>query len=290
MMRADATSALGENMARLRRHGLLVLGLLALLLPGYWHLATTVWSDDSQAHGAIVLLITIWLFWREQDRYIAVAAHCATVPALASALLGGLLFFVGRSQDIPLLEIPGQIALVLALILYYRGWAGARVYWFALLFWLVVIPLPAVVVDPLTRSLKQDVSILAEWLLYSANYPIARSGVILNIGPYQLLVADACSGLNSILALMAMGALYLYLAGHKGLKRNVPLLLAVVPIAVLANVVRVVTLILVTFYFGDAAGQGFVHEFAGLLLFSMAMVLFFLLDLLLGRIFERRQG
>jgi exosortase B len=288
-MTAPADAAPAAFLQQLRQQWPVMLGLLALLLPGYLQLAATVWTDDSQAHGAIVLVLTLWLFWRERERYAAVPAQCARGPALLAAVAGGLLFFVGRSQDIPLLEIPGQIALVLALILYYKGWAGARVYWFALLFWLVVIPLPAVVVDPLTRSLKQDVSALAEWLLYSANYPIARSGVILNIGPYQLLVADACSGLNSILALMAMGALYLYLAGHPGLKRNLPLLLAVVPIAVLANVVRVVTLILVTYYFGDAAGQGFVHEFAGLLLFSIAMALFFLLDSLLGRLFERRR-
>lgn len=288
-MTAPADAAPAAFLQQLRQQWPVMLGLLALLLPGYLQLAATVWTDDSQAHGAIVLVLTLWLFWRERERYAAVPAQCVRGPALLAAVAGGLLFFVGRSQDIPLLEIPGQIALVLALILYYKGWAGARVYWFALLFWLVVIPLPAVVVDPLTRSLKQDVSALAEWLLYSANYPIARSGVILNIGPYQLLVADACSGLNSILALMAMGALYLYLAGHPGLKRNLPLLLAVVPIAVLANVVRVVTLILVTYYFGDAAGQGFVHEFAGLLLFSIAMALFFLLDSLLGRLFERRR-
>ena len=288
-MTAPADAAPAAFLQQLRQQWPVMLGLLALLLPGYLQLAATVWTDDSQAHGAIVLVLTLWLFWRERERYAAVPAQCARGPALLAAVAGGLLFFVGRSQDIPLLEIPGQIALVLALILYYKGWAGARVYWFALLFWLVVIPLPAVVVDPLTRSLKQDVSALAEWLLYSANYPIARSGVILNIGPYQLLVADACSGLNSSLALIAMGALYLYLAGHPGLKRNLPLLLAVVPIAVLANVVRVVTLILVTYYFGDAAGQGFVHEFAGLLLFSIAMALFFLLDSLLGRLFERRR-
>jgi exosortase len=129
--------------------------------------------------------------------------------------------------------------------------------------------------------LKQLVSVIAESLLYAVGYPIARSGVILSVGPYELLVADACSGLNSIFTLVALTALYLYLMRYRSMSYNLMLLACAVPIAIAANVVRVIVLVLVTYHFGDEAGQGFVHSFAGLLLFAVALTLVMALDGLL---------
>jgi exosortase len=133
-----------------------------------------------------------------------------------------------------------------------------------------------------TQPLKSAVSAVASSLLYQLGYPVGRSGVILTVGPYQLLVADACAGLNSLFTLEALGLLYMNLMQYTSAARNVALALLIVPISFAANVVRVIILVLVTYHFGDAAGQGFVHGFAGMVLFIVALTFILFTDRILG--------
>ena len=107
------------------------------------------------------------------------------------------------------------------------------------------------------------------------------------IGPYQLLVADACSGLNSIFTLEALGLFYMKLMSYQSKARNILLAVAIIPISFVSNVVRVICLILITYYYGDQVGQGFMHGFAGMLLFGVALILIFFFDLLLTKYFDQ---
>jgi exosortase/archaeosortase family protein len=103
---------------------------------------------------------------------------------------------------------------------------------------------------------------------------------VLNIGPYQLLVADACAGMRTLFMLEAMGIFYLNVVRHSSWLRNVGLAMLVVPISFTANTIRVIVLTLITYHFGDEAGQGFLHGFAGIVLFASAMLLMMGLDTL----------
>ena len=120
--------------------------------------------------------------------------------------------------------------------------------------------------------LKIAVSVVAEAALHLADYPIGRSGVTLTVGQYQLLVADACSGLNSLFTLESLGLFYMKLMNYQSRTRNALLALAIVPISFASNVIRVLVLVLVTYHLGDEAGQGFLHGFAGMLLFAVALI------------------
>ena len=117
---------------------------------------------------------------------------------------------------------------------------------------------------------------------------IRGSGVVLTIGHYQLLVADACSGLNSMVSLTALGLFYLYLGARRRVLHTVTLLVSILPVAFGANIVRVLLLALVTYHFGDEAGQGFLHGFAGVVLFLAALLGLVLLDGLLTLAWGRR--
>jgi exosortase len=130
--------------------------------------------------------------------------------------------------------------------------------------------------------------VAASWL-HSAGYPIGRAGVILTIGPYQLLVADACAGLNSMFTLEALGLLYMNLMGYTSVVRNILLAILVLPISFFANIIRVIILILVTYYFGDEAGQGFVHGFAGMVLFTVGLTLILAVDVIIGRVISWKE-
>jgi exosortase B len=257
-------------------------GLLVLYAPTYFDLSRTLWTREEHIHGPMVLLAVSWLFWRQRSVLLLTARETRTLPGSVLLGLGLFLYAIGRSQEILLFEVGSQIPVLMGALLIAQGIPSIRVLWFPLFFFLFMIPLPGVLVDAMTGPLKQQVSVLAESILYAAGYPIARSGVVLTIGPYQLLVADACSGLNSMLSLSALGLLYLYLLHDRNWLRNGLLIASILPIAFAANVVRVIVLVLVTYHFGDAAGQGFLHGFAGIVLFVVAISGLFTLDAVLG--------
>jgi len=129
--------------------------------------------------------------------------------------------------------------------------------------------------------MKMAVSYVAENVLYFVGYPIGRNGVVLQIGQYMLLVADACAGLHARLTLEALGLLYLNLVRRDSLFRNITLAVLIVPISFTANVIRVMALSLITYHFGNEAGQGFLHGFAGMVLFLSALLLIISTDTLL---------
>ncbi len=251
-----------------------VLGLLALYVPTIWGLAFNIWSSEEQSQGPIVLLICIWLIWRAWDR-IDDTSSSSPQPLIGWLLvaIALLLYVFGRSQRILSAQTLSVIFLLPGLVLLLRGPRQLRAAAFALFFMIFVIPLPATVVDAITQPLKLAVSSVATSVLYSAGYPIARTGVILQIGQYQLLVADACSGLHTLFSLEAMGLLYLNVVRHTSLMRNIVLAILIVPISFAANVIRVMVLALITYHFGDEAGQGFLqHQGAGMVLFMTALI------------------
>ena len=199
-----------------------------------------------------------------------------------------LLYIIGRSQQVLILEVGSFIWMLTAILLIKRGSSALKILWFPLFFMLFMIPLPEALVIMLTMPMKMAVSYVTEHILYWANYPIARNGVILQIGQYQLLVADACAGLQTLLTLESLGLFYLNVVRHTSVFRNVTLAILIIPISFAANVIRVITLTLITYYFGDAAGQGFMHGFAGMVLFLSALILIISIDTLLHYIVKMR--
>ena len=259
-----------------------VVGFAVLYVPSFYTLFTGIWMTEEQAHGPIILLLAFWLIWRQRERILAVAQfNRAPLFGWLLFIAGLLIYIVGRSQQILAFEIGSFVMLTAAILVLKLGMEALRVAWFPFFFMLFMIPLPSSVVSALTLPMKMAVSYVCEHILFWFGYPIARTGVILQIGQYQLLVADACAGLQTLLTLEALGLFYLNLVRHTSAIRNIGLAILIIPISFTANVMRVVTLTLVTYYFGDAAGQGFLHGFAGMVLFISALVLILSLDSLL---------
>lgn len=268
----------------------IIIGMAAIYAPSLFGLFNGVWSEEGQMHGPIVLGIAIWLMVRNRGRMEAASRAKPANPFGWFFMVAGLLLYIlGRSQGILVLEVGSVIWLLVGLILVQRGTAALKVQWFALFFMFFMVPLPSQIVDLVTMPMKMAVSYVAEQVLFWAGYPISRSGVILQIGQYMLLVADACAGLHTLLTLEALGLLYLNLVQRDSLVRNVALAVLIVPISFTANVIRVMTLTLITYHFGDAAGQGFLHGFAGMVLFLTALGLIIGMDSLLHMV-ERLRG
>ena len=262
-------------------------GLLAMFGPAFYEAASGFWQQEEYAHGPIILTVIVWLIWNKRDVLSGEPSQPAPVAGIVLLVFGLLLYVVGRAFDVAMFEI-GALAPVLGgTLLAMRGWRTLRALWFPLVFVIFLVPLPGTITDAMTGSLKQYVSVLAEQILYAAGYPIARNGVTLTVGQYQLLVADACSGLNTMFSLSALGVLFMYLTARASALHNTIMLASILPIAFVANVIRVLVLILITYHFGDEAGQGYLHGAAGIVLLIAALTALLALDGLLARIFKR---
>jgi exosortase B len=259
------------------------LGLAVMYVPTYVDLAHGLWQQE--AHGPIILVVVAWLVWRQRAALASEGAG-RRAPLAGGVLLGSglLLYAVGRSQGITLFEVGSHIPVLAGAILLLRGWHALRKLWFPLFFLVFLVPLPGLVVEYITGPLKSLVAQVVDSLLYGLGYPIARSGVVLSVGQYQTMIADACSGLNSMFSLAALGSLYVYLTASRNLGRSALLLASIMPIAIATNLIRVLVLVLVTFHFGEEAGQSFFHGSAGMALFAVALLLLLGFDTLLRRL------
>ncbi len=262
----------------------IVFSLVAMYLPTFYNLSGRLWQSDDHAHGPFVLLITLFLFWQKRAVLLTNQEE-KNQPVLGGLFFtfGLLLYLLGRSQDILIFDVGSLVPVVMGLILMTRGFKTLMAVWFPVFFLLFLLPIPGFIIDAVTLPMKIAVSYVAESILYWFDYPVARNGVVLFVGQYQLLVADACAGLQTLISLEAMGLLYLHLVKHDSFLRNCLLAIAIIPISFTANVTRVLALILVTYYFGDDVGQSYLHDFAGLFLFMVALVLIISVDTVLSK-------
>lgn len=275
------------------RHAVTRAGLVLSVLVGLFALPTMVfvarssWSTEQGAHGPIVLLTGLWLLGRQLPAELRRALPPPTwrVMALAAFILP--LYLVVRIGSIVELEGYLMYAGLIALLYSMIGAAGLQRMWFPLLYLAFVFPPPDTIVAMVTQPMKIMVSEAAVWLLDHLGYPVGGEGVHIYIGQYQLLVAAACSGLNSLISLTALSLLYIYIRHQAEASYALALTALTVPVALLANLVRVLMLILLTYHFGEAAGQGFLHDFAGLTMFVAALAAIMAADMLLMPLFRR---
>ena len=265
-------------------------GFAVMYVPLYWWAAEGIWQTDDHGHGPIILAVLVWLFWGLRKEIIAAPVRPSPALGWPIFVLGLFVYFVGRVFGIAILEFGSQPLVVAGTLLLMKGTPALRLAWFPVIYFIFMVPLPSILVDAITGSLKGWIANIVESLLYLVGYPIARSGVILSIGPYQLQVADACSGLHSMFSLSALGTLFMYMMGRKTKLHTAIMLAAILPIAFVANIIRVITLVLVTYYLGDEAGQGFLHGAAGMVLMLVALLFFFLLDTILDKVLKRTKA
>lgn len=256
-------------------------GFAAMYLPVYWWAANGIWQTDDHGHGPIILAVLVWLFYTLRKDILAAPTRPSPLLGWPVFAFGLLVYVAGRAFGISILEIGSQIPVAAGLLLLMKGVPALRLAWFPVIYFVFMIPLPGMLVDAITGPLKMRISDIVETLLYAVGYPISRTGVILQIGQYQLQVADACSGLHSMFSLSALGTLFMYIMDRKSKLHNGIMLLAILPIAFVANIIRVIVLVLVTYHLGDEAGQGFLHGTAGMVLMIAALLFFFALDKLL---------
>lgn len=266
-----------------------VLGVLALAIPTLIFVAQSSWTGEQGSHGPIILATGVWLVWHNwhEVRGLMERAPAWKVGALFVALTPVYLF----TRVTQIVELEGYAMYMLLLVALYGviGFKAMKALAFPLIYLFFAFPPPETVIYTLTLPIKVAISDAAIAVLQMFGLPIGGTGVTIQIGQYQLLVAAACSGLNSIVSLSAITLFYIYLM-HRGEQRiQAILLLFVLPVAIAANFLRVLILILLTYYGGEAVAQGFLHDLAGVTIFLLALMLIFLIDKIIEKMGVRRE-
>ena len=256
----------------------LILAFAILAIPTMVTLGDQTWSTETGAQGPLVLCTGAWLLWRLTPEFRKTAAPGNPWITAALLMLGLASYVFGRAYDFITLETAGAYGAGLAILHARLGASVMLKNWFPFLYLAFIIPPPEYVLVHLTAPLKQFVSHVSTDWLAAFGIPVAREGVTIFVAQYQLLVEDACSGMNSIIGIVAVSLLYIYLSRGSSWRYSILLTSFAIPIAIVANIMRIMTLVLLTYFYGDQVAQGFLHYTAGFFLFALSLVLVFSLD------------
>jgi len=245
------------------------------------------WTDADYGHGFFVPLFSGYILWHTRERWTKVEVKPSNfgfvviVGAIALLLLGslGAELFTSRFS---------LLVLLAGMILFLAGWKMLRAVSFPLGYLIWMIPMPVIIYNQITFPLQLIASRLATAWLELAQVPVLRDGNILIMSNYSLEVVEACSGIRSLMTLMALAVAYGYLVSPRRWVRYV-LAAFMVPIAIITNAIRIMGAGLMAHRFGPAAAEGFLHQFSGWAIFLVALLLMFGSYWILQHISERRR-
>ena len=257
---------------------LLIGSFLIAYLPTIRGLIDGPWQTEQEGHGPLIIAASLFLVWQSRERLKTAALSPAPIAGWSLLSFGLLLMFLARTQGVLAVETLSVIPVIAGCILIAAGWQVFRILAFPVGFLIFAVPAPDWMIDAATVPLKVFISDVVTRVLYAAGYPVAQNGVMIMIGSYQLLVKDACSGMNSIFALSAIGVFYAYAFRWDEKIRSLILLAAIIPITIAANFIRVIALVLIAYYGGVDQLEGVLHDLTGIGLFAVALILLFLLD------------
>ena len=190
-----------------------------------------------------------------------------SVPAL---LIGLALFVLGWRHRYLVLQVFSLIPVLIGLTHYLYGGRVLRAVLFPILYLIFLVPPPFGLLDEITLPMRYGVSMAADVVLRSLGYPASREGLLLFIGPHQVRMEAACSGFRSLITLASVGSAYIYVS-KSGLRSKAAMALAIVPLALLGNLVRVIALCLATYYMGLGRPLHLFHDVTGFLMFAVLM-------------------
>lgn len=263
---------------------LLVVAILAVLYRQSGREIYQIWvmADSYYSHGFLVPLLSLGIAWtrrnelRNAPRDVSAAGFVWLVGGLFLMLLGDFLGFrvFAHVSIVPILA---------GLIMLLYGKTAARLLWFPLFFLLFMVPIPPSLTQSVTLHLKLIAAELAVRLARLMTLPMVREGSYIHFGQDKLLIGEVCGGLRSLISLLAVGALATYFSRTRPWARAV-LLGMTVPIAIVANVVRIFLLCVVGYFWGSDFAAGRFHDISGIVIFVTAFALFFALEAYLRRV------
>lgn len=244
--------------------------------------------DPNFGHGIFVPLFVLFVLSQDRKRLrsIAPAPSWTGLPLLAFGLLMLIVGVLGAEN---FLSRASLLILLAGLVILFQGWTFFRAVLFPWAFLLLMIPIPAIILQQVTFPLQMLAAKLATALLELVHVPVLREGNVIVLASMPLDVAEACSGIRSLLTLITLSIIYGYLMETR-IWMRVLLALSAVPIAVAANSFRIFGTGLLVQYWDPDKAEGFFHTFSGWLIFVVALIMLFALHRLMSSIFPLKKG
>jgi exosortase len=248
----------------------LIWGLTAALYsPIIYQLYRNRWEMIDYTHAYFILPVSLWLVWRKRNE-LRKAKKKPSAAGLPLLILGILLFVFGWRWEYLLISTFSLILTTSGLALYLYGSKTAKLLKFPILYLLLMVPPPLGILDSITLPMRYGISAAAEFILRSFHVPVVRDGLLLNVGGQEIFMGQPCSGFRSLITLISLGLAYVHIC--KSSQRTKTILLAsILPLALTGNLIRVLSLCLVTYHFGPEIGQGFFHDFSGIIMFIVTI-------------------
>jgi exosortase A len=240
------------------------------------------YHDENYSHGFLIPVVSGYLLWQRREELQKIDPR-PSWAGLAVALAGVALFFLGHAAGESFTMRFSILVVLAGAIIYGGGVDLMKAVAFPFAYLIFMIPLPYILYDSIAFPLKLMVSKYSVAFLKLIGIPVMREGNVINLVSTSLEVADACSGIRSIVSLLALATALAYFSQKGWVKRTILILLAL-PIAIFANGARVIGTGILASHYGAKAAEGFFHEFAGLVIFGVAMALLALASYILGKI------
>ena len=273
-----------------RRTLLVLTGVCAaagVLYAGTWSSLVRQWtSDDNYSHGFFVVPLALYFAW-ERRAALAAAPPAPSLGGLGVVVLSLLVWVAGTLGAELFLTRVSMIGVLAGTIWFLWGWPHLRILAFPVLFLLLMIPLPSIIFNQIAFPLQLVASQAGEAVISAAGIPVLREGNVLQLPARTLEVAEACSGIRSLVSLLMLAIVLGYFTDPRPGGR-VLIALASIPIAILANAARVAGTGLAAQWVSPAAADGFFHTFSGWLVFVVAFAGLLLVQQMISYVQNRR--
>lgn len=259
---------------------------LIVFYPVYSELFDDLLRNSDNLHGLLVPLICLYLAWQSKDRLKAAEITRSNwgLFLLAASLVIYLLFYMGGIAVVVRLMIVASLA---GLVLFNFGGQVFRILVCPILFLIFMVPIPDSIMGMVAFPLQLFATKVSAGIIQAFSIPTYREGNMLYFVQTQLEVAEACSGIRSIMALTMLSVVLVYLA-NEGIAQKIILLLSAIPVAIAANIVRISGTGILAHFYGDSVARGFLHEFSGIAVFIFGMATLLLEFAILNKFFTAR--
>ncbi|MBN2654311.1 MAG: exosortase/archaeosortase family protein [Nitrospirae bacterium] len=262
------------------------IALLVLIAAAYYNIIPSMvsqwYSDENYSHGFLVPLVAGYFFWQRRQEIFKLDSKPSNVGIYA-LIFWAAMYIIGSYASEYFTMRSSIVVLIAALVLIYFGMEALKLMALPIGYLFLMVPIPYIIYDSFAFPLKLFVTKVSVFALKLMGIVVLREGNVIMFPNIILEVADACSGMRSIMSLLALSVAVAFVGNFSAAKRWI-LILSAIPIAIATNAGRVIATGLLSQFWGARAAEGFFHEFAGMAVFGVAMVMLIGLAALLRRI------
>jgi exosortase len=263
--------------------------VLVAVLAVYWQVLVGLfdaWANDGNySHGWLIVPLAAYFAWERRDRFLGARARPSSLGLVV--MIGSLLLLVAGllSSEFFLTRV-SIVGTITGIVLFLYGWNPLRALTFPIGFLLLMIPIPAIIFNQIAFPLQLLASQFGEFCLATVKIPVLREGNVLILAHTSLEVAEACSGIRSLISLITLGLVFGYFSDSRMWVR-IAIVASAIPVAIVSNGLRVAGTGMAAQWYGPEAAQGFFHEFSGWAVFAVAFVLMLVIHQVIARIWPQ---